>query len=102
MLMIEGWIRLGEGDVERLRPAAVAMIEATRKEAGCVDYAFAQDLADPTLFRIVERWESEAALAAHFQTPHMAAFNQAMAGIQRLGGSVKVYEATVTRSLIGD
>ena len=38
-----------------------------------------QDLADPELFRIVERWRDEAALGAHFATPHMAAFQQAMA-----------------------
>jgi quinol monooxygenase YgiN len=102
MIMIEGWVRLGAGDIDRLRPAAVAMISATREEDGCLEYAFAQDLADSNLFRIVERWRDEAALAAHFQTPHMASFQQALGAATNQGGSVKVYKAEVERSLIGD
>ena len=102
MIMIEGWIRMDAAGVERLRPAAVAMIEATRHEDGCEEYAFAQDLADPGLFRIIERWRDEAALAAHFQTPHMAAFQKAMGEVGNQGGSVKLYKAEVERALIGD
>lgn len=102
MIMIEGWIRMDAAGVEALRPAAVAMIEATRKEDGCFEYAFSQDLVDPGLFRIVERWRDEAALAAHFQTPHMAEFQRAMAAVGNQGGSVKLYDATLNRSLIGD
>ena len=102
MIMIEGWIRMDAADVERLRGAAVTMIEATRKEDGCFEYAFSQDLADPELFRIVERWRDEAALGAHFATPHMAAFQQAMAQATNKGASVKLYSAEVVRSLVGD
>jgi quinol monooxygenase YgiN len=102
MIMIEGWIRMDAADIERMRPAAVAMIEATRKEDGCLEYAFAHDLSDPCLFRIVERWRDEAALAAHFQTPHMAVFGQALGTANRQGGSVKLYKAEFERNLIGD
>lgn len=102
MIMIEGWIRMDAADIEQLRPAAVAMVSATHEEDGCLEYAFAQDLSDPGLFRIIERWRDEAALAAHFQTPHMAAFQQAMAGANNQGASVKLYRAELDRSLIGD
>ena len=101
MIMIEGWVRMDAADIERLRGAAVTMITATRLEDGCEEYAFAQDLADPDLFRIVERWRDEAALAAHFQTPHMAAFQAALGSANSKGGSVKVYKAEVDRTLIG-
>jgi quinol monooxygenase YgiN len=55
--------------------AAVKMARATQAESGCRSYTFSSDLEDPNLILIFEEWESEAALAAHFQTPHMAEFN---------------------------
>ena len=102
MLIVEGWIRMEPADIDRLTPAAGTMIAATLKEEGCLAYAFARDLVDSGLLRLVERWRDEEALAAHFQTPHMAAFNQAIAGTTRLGGSVKVYTVDAARTLIGD
>ena len=34
--------------------------------------AYAQDLLDPALIHVVERWRDRAALAAHFAMPHLA------------------------------
>jgi len=102
MIIVEGWVRLAEvADVERLRDAARAMMRATKsEEPGCLEYAFAVDLAEPTLMRIIERWSDDAALAAHFATPHMAAFNQALAGAAIVSASVKAYAGEVVRTLI--
>lgn len=62
--------------------AAIAdMVAASNAEDGCIAYAFTQDLGDPTVIHIVEKWQDEAALAAHFATPHMAAFGAAIAGL---------------------
>jgi quinol monooxygenase YgiN len=58
MLLIEGWIKLGAGEFAKVRDAGIAMVKATNEEAGCLHYAFAQDIADPDLIRISERWES--------------------------------------------
>lgn len=46
-------------------------IEATHAEAGCHLYALHVSKQDPTQFVIVECWEDQAALDAHFVTPHM-------------------------------
>ncbi len=100
MIIVEGWVRFAPADIERLRGAAADMMRATRAEAGCLDYAFAVDLADPGLLRVIERWADEAALAAHFATPHMAAFNQALAGAAPQGASIKVYAAEALRTLM--
>jgi quinol monooxygenase YgiN len=68
-----------------MREEAVAlgrwMAEETERESGCVRYRFYADLADPNLFLLFEEWETEAALRAHFQTPHMARFTAALPGI---------------------
>lgn len=102
MVIVEGWVRLESSDeIERLRAAAIEVMRATRaEEPGCLDYACATDLSDPTLLRIVERWKDEASLAAHFTMPHVAAFSQVIAGAKIVGASVKAYSGEVIRSIM--
>ena len=102
MIVIDGWIRFAPGEIERLAEVGRTMVAATREEAGCLDYAFSQDISDPCVMRISERWVDDAALAAHFQAPHMAVFQAALADAKREGGSVKAYTAELQRTLIGD
>ncbi|MEM7702061.1 MAG: putative quinol monooxygenase [Pseudomonadota bacterium] len=79
--MVIGTAKLGEGAIDAGREALEAMITASRAEEGCIDYAYSIDLLDPTIMRITEKWVDHAALVFHFQTPHMAAFQQALAGL---------------------
>ena len=51
-----------------------AMLAASRAEDGCLAYNYAQDVLDPCVIHISERWRDRAALDAHFATPHMAAW----------------------------
>ncbi|WP_374346210.1 putative quinol monooxygenase [Phenylobacterium sp.] len=100
MIIVEGWVRAAPEAIEALKAPAAAMVTATRAEPGCIDYAFAVDLLDPGLLRIIEKWTDDAALAAHFQTPHMAAFNAALAGTARQGAQVDAYSAEFVRTLV--
>jgi len=92
MLIVAGEVIVEEGAVEQVRDALCAMEAATRAEAGCIAYAFSVDVSDSTKVRIFERWESMAALEAHFQAPHMATFGAAMARVQPKSMDVKAYE----------
>jgi quinol monooxygenase YgiN len=56
------------------------MMTESRKEKGCHAYTFARDLAEAGRYWVLEEWESDAILAAHFATPHMAKFQAAMGG----------------------
>ena len=100
MLLIEGWLKLATGEFAKVADQARAMVEATNAEAGCLHYSFAQDIADPDLIRISERWESQEALAAHSASAHMAAFNRAMGGVQREGADLRLYTAEEVRKLM--
>lgn len=101
MIIVEGWVRLDTKDIEALRGAATEMMRATRSaEPGCLEYAFAVDLAEPGLLRVIERWADEAALAAHFATPHMAAFNQTLGSLKILGAGIKAYAASELRTIM--
>lgn len=74
--------------------AAVRMAEETRKEAGCTQYVFSGDLGDPGCFRIFEEWESQAAIDAHFASPHLAAFQKAIAGLGVRSMTIRRYEVS--------
>ncbi|TRD10515.1 antibiotic biosynthesis monooxygenase [Erythrobacter insulae] len=78
MLMVIGKATLGEAGKDAALDAFKTMIEASRAEQGCIDYAYALDVIDPSVMHITEKWTDEAALAEHFQTPHMAAFRSAL------------------------
>ena len=93
MIVIEGTVRVAPEKIEAARPAMEAMIRASRAEAGCLDYAYSIDVLDPGLVRVAERWESREALAAHFQTPHMAEWRAQFATLGITGRSLRMYEA---------
>ena len=81
MIVIAGHFVLDPSKREPAVAAAREMMSETRKEPGCISYTFSADLEEPGRFRIFEEWESEEALAAHFQAPHMARLQQAMGGL---------------------
>ncbi len=67
------------GCEEQLREALVGIVGPTRKEPGALQYDLHRDVSEPRRFVFVERWESEAALAAHAKSAHIAAYRQASA-----------------------
>lgn len=100
MLIIEGWLQFAPGEIDKFSEAAKQMVEATRQEEGCLHYAFARDMNDPDIIRISERWVDDAALEAHFQSPHMAAFGAGLAQVERLGSDVRLYQGDEVRRVM--
>ena len=74
MIVIAGRVKIKPEVREDAIKVAVTMANASQAEAGCIAYRFYADLEAPNTFFIFEHWESEAALKAHFETPHMAEF----------------------------
>lgn len=56
--------------------ALEAVVEATRREPGCLDYAAHLDPADPRRVLFYERWADQAALDRHWASEHLAAFRE--------------------------
>ena len=69
----------GKGD--EVVSLAAPLIEATRREAGCITYDFYRKPADPDALVFVETWQSKADVDAHFEEPHLKAFQAAMADL---------------------
>ncbi len=76
-LVIAGTIRVPPERLDAFRPHMLAMLEASRAEDGCLEYAYAEDVAEPGLIRVFEAWRDQAALDAHFATPHLAVWRAA-------------------------
>ena len=46
MIVITGHIRVAPDQMDALRPAMRAVLEATRKESGCLLYAYGEDVLE--------------------------------------------------------
>ncbi len=72
MLLIVGTIRIAPERLGEARPAMQKVIAASREEVGCLEYFYAEDVLDPGLIHITERWADQAAFDEHFVSGHIA------------------------------
>ena len=58
-------------NVQRVKELLTQQGRLSRKEPGCLSWEIFQNRADPCDFTFVEEWASDAALDAHWATPHV-------------------------------
>ncbi len=92
MLLIVGTIRIAPERLAEARPAMRKVIAASRKEAGCLEYAYAEDIQDPGLIHITERWVSQAAFDDHFVSGHIAEWCGAWKNLGIFERKLSIYE----------
>ena len=102
MIIVMGIIRADAADLDSLQDAMTAQMAATQAEDGCELYVFSRDVTDPNVLMISERWRDGDALAAHGRAPHMATFNRTIGGIKIHQISVKAYDVSGVRTLMGE
>lgn len=91
MIVVEGTFRVP--DIAAALPSMMAMIVASRAEAGCIAYSYAMDILDPTLVHVSERWETREALAAHLETEHIREWRAGWLKLRIGERSLRMYEA---------
>ncbi|NNC73360.1 MAG: antibiotic biosynthesis monooxygenase [Sphingomonadaceae bacterium] len=101
MIIVEGWVKLAEGELDKLHDAATTMMAETRKEEGCLLYVFTREIENPDTMRISERWASQEAIDAHGKSAHMAEFNKAIGGASILGAHIQAFPAEAGRTIMG-
>jgi quinol monooxygenase YgiN len=99
MIVVVGKIRTDAERREDLVRVGQAMAQASRAEAGCIDYRLHGDTEDPDAFVFVEEWESQDALDAHFAAPHTATFMQEMVPLLSGAPDVKFHTVASTVDL---
>jgi quinol monooxygenase YgiN len=62
------------GKEEELQSAALALVEPTRKEEGCVQYDLHVHTDEPGRIVFYENWKSRDDLTRHLATPYLVEF----------------------------
>ncbi len=92
MLLIVGTVRLPANRLETARAIMAEMIEASRAEAGCLEYSYAEDVLDRGLIHITERWKNRTALDEHIKSAHLAEWRAAGPSIGIGERNLRLYE----------
>jgi quinol monooxygenase YgiN len=71
-------LKVKEGKADAVREAFSALVDQSRKDAGCLRYDLFEVQDEPGTFVNIESWASQAELDAHMQAPHLGA---AFAGV---------------------
>lgn len=98
-LVIAGTVRVPPEQLDGFRAHMLAMLEASRAEAGCITYSYAMDVAEPGLVRVFEVWRDQASLDAHFQTSHMATWRAAWPQFGVGDRRLSLFEVAAERAL---
>jgi len=97
MLLIVGTVRLPAANMEAARPVMKRMAEASRLEAGCIEYGYAEDVFEPGLIHVKEMWTDQAALDRHFASTHIAEWRSAWPGLGIGDRNLRVYDVEQPR-----
>ncbi len=99
MVVVIGQFRIPPQTMATARPLMSKVMLATRAEAGCVEYNYAEDVLDPGLIRVSEVWESRDQLLAHLRTAHMATWAQERSPLGLSGRAITIYEVSGSQVL---
>ena len=66
MIVIRASMKAKQGKREEALVAIRATVEGSNDEPGCIEYRFTSDIDDPDIFHVIEIWEDESSLFAHF------------------------------------
>lgn len=100
MLIVSGTITLDPANHDRALEVAAPLVESTLAEEGNITYGFWQHATERGVFGVYEEWVDQAAMDAHFATPHMAEFMAAMAELGITGTDLVRHEVTDSTKLM--
>jgi quinol monooxygenase YgiN len=99
MLMIVGTVRVPPGSVDSARAHMHAVINASRGEEGCLAYSYGEDVLDPGLIHVVERWRDWGAFHAHGNSAHADAWRALWPELGLKERDLVAYEVGEARSV---
>ena len=72
LLNVTYTMKPGQREVFLKEVQAQGILEAVRREDGCMQYAYYLPVEEDDTLLLVERWRDQAAQQVHLTTPHMA------------------------------
>ena len=101
MIIVSGKAKLSPGGLAAVQKDMEALIAATRKEAGCIDYSFGADVTEPDTIVVLEYWDSWDALGAHVSQPHMGQWFARLGEVGVVSQTIRFIEAGEERKMMG-
>jgi quinol monooxygenase YgiN len=92
-------VQTDDGRRSELVELGQTLARASREEAGCLGYRMFADTEDPNRFVFIEEWEDDAALQAHFRTPHIQHFMSRVPKLVTAPPDVGFHTVSATRDL---
>ena len=74
MIVVNAKMETNEENFRVIKKAVEKVEIETRKEKGCIDYAFSVELHNDKIIRITELWENLQSLKDHLKTEHVGNF----------------------------
>ena len=93
MLIIVGTIRLPPEKLAAALGAIERMITASRAEDGCLAYSYSEDILEPGLIHVTERWEDQASLKKHWESKHLVEWRATWATLGFRDRNLQLYAA---------
>jgi len=100
MIVVSGTFQFDPSKQDETIAATAELSAASMAEDGCHEYAFWPSSSEPGVFRVFEEWESDEAMAAHFSTPHIAAFMGAVGDLGLSSMDVQRYDVSAKSKLM--
>jgi quinol monooxygenase YgiN len=92
MILVLGTIRIPAAELDEALPAMTDMIEASRREDGCIAYSYSLDVLDNGLIHVVERWRDRKSLEAHFLAAHLQEWRQQFSRLGITDRNLRLFE----------
>lgn len=94
-----GILRFPPDRLPEVRPHLRALVEATRRDDGCIAYDVAEDPFDPGLVRFSELWPDRESLARHLRAPHIEPWRDEARRCGLVERRFTAYDVTGSRSV---
>ena len=101
MIIVQGSARVRAVDIERVRAMCAWYVTAARDEPGCLYFALTQDMLDPCLLHVCERWIDEESFVDHLQSGHARRLGEFMQKIEMMDVSFMSYAADAENQIMG-
>lgn len=97
MILVLGAVVASPGKRDEALALARQHVLRSRAEPGCIEHGVSIDADHPDRLVFVERWESPAALQAHFALPASRAFARDIASLAAEPVAMSLFEASEFR-----
>ena len=96
-ILIVGTISVDPERRDAVLAAIRPLVRKTRQEeAGCLEYAFTADTVDDDRVIVVERWQDESTLAAHFMHPNFLATKNTLHDLGSGKSEIRKYRVDIS------